>query len=296
MAKERMIHSVESRKTKVVNGVIFFLLLILAILTVYPVVYIILGSFKTNSELVGGGLNLLPEIFILDNYVQAWEMANFSQYTINSLIISFGVMFVSVAVSSMAGYVFSRREFPFKGLIYNAMVMFMFINVGSAALRPLFELAVKLGVNESLVSIILISAGSGQATYVFLIHGFMNSVPRELDEAAVMDGCSFFGIYSRVILPVIKPALASVALLSFRGGWNEYILPLIFTMTNEKMRPLTVGVVALQNAGDGAAAWNILFAGSAIAIIPIIIIYLFASKQFMGGMTSGAVNNFSESQ
>lgn len=289
MAKERMIHSVESRKTKVVNGVIFFLLLILAILTVYPVVYIILGSFKTNSELVGGGLNLLPEIFILDNYVQAWEMANFSQYTINSLIISFGVMFVSVAVSSMAGYVFSRREFPFKGLIYNAMVMFMFINVGSAALRPLFELAVKLGVNESLVSIILISAGSGQATYVFLIHGFMNSVPRELDEAAVMDGCSFFGIYSRVILPVIKPALASVALLSFRGGWNEYILPLIFTMTNEKMRPLTVGVVALQNAGDGAAAWNILFAGSAIAIIPIIIIYLFASKQFMGGMTSGAV-------
>lgn len=289
MAKERMIHSVESRKTKVVNGVIFFLLLILAILTVYPVVYIILGSFKTNSELVGGGLNLLPETFILDNYVQAWEMANFSQYTINSLIISFGVMFVSVAVSSMAGYVFSRREFPFKGLIYNAMVMFMFINVGSAALRPLFELAVKLGVNESLVSIILISAGSGQATYVFLIHGFMNSVPRELDEAAVMDGCSFFGIYSRVILPVIKPALASVALLSFRGGWNEYILPLIFTMTNEKMRPLTVGVVALQNAGDGAAAWNILFAGSAIAIIPIIIIYLFASKQFMGGMTSGAV-------
>lgn len=289
MAKERMIHSVESRKTKMVNAVIFFLLLILAILTVYPVIYIVLGSFKTNSELVGGGLNLLPETFILDNYVQAWEMANFSQYTINSLVISFGVMFVSVVVSSMAGYVFSRREFPFKGLIYNAMIMFMFINVGSAALRPLFELAVKLGVNKSLFSIILISAGSGQATYVFLIHGFMNSVPRELDEAAVMDGCSFFGIYSRVILPVIKPALASVALLSFRGGWNEYILPLIFTMTNEKMRPLTVGVVALQNAGDGAAAWNILFAGSAIAIIPIIVIYLFASKQFMGGMTSGAV-------
>ncbi len=289
MAKERSVHSVESKKTKLVNGIIFVLLLILAVITVYPVVYIAFGSFKTNSELVSGGLNLLPEKFVLDNYKQAWEMANFSRYTVNSMIISFGVMFLSLAVSSMAGYVFSRKDFRLKSLIYNAMVMFMFINVGSAALRPLFELAVKLHMNKSLIAIILISAGSGQATYVFLIHGFMNSVPRELDEAAKMDGCSFFGIYIRVILPVLKPALASVALLSFRGGWNEYILPLIFTMTNEKLRPLTVGVVALQNAGDGAAAWNILFAGSAIAIIPIIFVYILASRQFMGGMTAGAV-------
>lgn len=289
MAKERAIHAVESKKTKVVNGIIFVLLAILAILTVYPVVYIALGAFKTNSELVSGGLNLLPKEFTLDNFRQAWKMGNFSRYTMNSLILSFGVMGVSLLVSSMAGYVFSRKEFRLKGLIYGAMVMFMFINVGSASLRPLFELAVKLHMNQSLIAIILISAGTSQATYVFLIHGFMNSVPKELDEAAKMDGCSFFGIYWRVILPVLKPALASVALLSFRGGWNEYILPLIFTMTNEKLRPLTVGVVALQNAGDGAAAWNILFAGSAIAIIPIIIVYLFASKQFMGGMTAGAV-------
>lgn len=289
MAKERAVHAVESKRTKVINGIIFVLLAILAILTVYPVVYIALGAFKTNSELVSGGLNLLPQKFTLDNFKQAWEMGNFSRYTMNSLILSFGVMGVSLMVSSMAGYVFSRKEFRLKGLIYGAMVMFMFINVGSASLRPLFELAVKLNMNQSLIAIILISAGTSQATYVFLIHGFMNSVPKELDEAAKMDGCSFFGIYWRVILPVLKPALASVALLSFRGGWNEYILPLIFTMTNETLRPLTVGVVALQNAGDGAAAWNILFAGSAIAIIPIIIVYLFASKQFMGGMTAGAV-------
>ncbi len=164
-------------------------------------------------------------------------MANFSRYTMNSLVLSFGVMAVSLTVSSMAGYVFSRKEFKLKSLIYNSMVMFMFINVGSVALRPLFELAVKLHMNKSLISIILISAGGGQATYVFLIHGFMNSIPKEMDEAAKIDGCSFFGIYYRVILPVIKPALASVALLSFRGGWNEYILPLIFTMTNEKLRP-----------------------------------------------------------
>ena len=289
MAREKASRNVESKKTKVMNGFIFILLLLLAIITVYPVVYIVLGSFKLNRELVSGGLNLFPEKFIFDNYIQAWKMGNFSRYTFNSLFLSTGVMVITLFVTSMAGYVFARKEFRLKSLIYNTMVMFMFINVGSTALRPLFELAVKLNMNQSLWAVILIAAGSGQATYVFLIHGYMNTVPKELDEAAMIDGCSFFEIYWRIILPVLKPALASVALLSFRGAWNEYILPLIFTMTNENLRPLTVGVLALQNAGDGAAAWNILFAGSAISIIPIVIIYMFASKQFMSGMLSGSV-------
>lgn len=289
MRTEKTLHAVESRQTKAANALIFTLLLGLAILTVYPVIYIVLGAFKTNSELVSGGINILPETFLVDNFKQAWEMASFARYTINSIILSFGVMALSVIVASMAGYVFARKNFRLKGLIYGALVIFMFINVGSVSLRPLFELATRLHLNQSLLPVILISTGTSQATYIFLIHGFMNSVPRELDEAAKMDGCSFFGVYVRIILPIIKPAIATVALLAFRGGWNEYILPLVFTMTNAKMRPLTVGVVALQNAGDGAAAWNILFAGSAISIIPILIIYLFMSRQFMNGTTAGAV-------
>ena len=165
----------------------------------------------------------------------------------------------------------------------------MFINVGSVSLRPLFELAVKLKINSSLLPVILISTGMGQATYIFLVRGYMNAVPKELDEAATLDGCSFFQIYYKIMLPVLKPVMASIALLSFRGAWNEYILPLVFTMTNEKLRPLTVGVVALRKAGDGAAAWNIMFAGSTIAIMPILLVYIFASKHFMGGLTAGSV-------
>ncbi|MGL5435218.1 MAG: carbohydrate ABC transporter permease, partial [Lachnospiraceae bacterium] len=99
MAKERVLHSVESRKTKIVNGCIFAALLILAALTFYPIIYIILGSFKTNSELVGGGLEIFPEKIIFDNYKQAWEMANFARYTLNSVILSFGVMALSVIVA-----------------------------------------------------------------------------------------------------------------------------------------------------------------------------------------------------
>mgnify|MGYP000254170175 CR=1 FL=1 len=110
-----------------------------------------------------------------------------------------------------------------------------------------------------------------------------------LYEAAKIDGCTFFQTFYKIILPVLKPILATVALLSFRGGWNEYILPLVFTMTDASKRPLTVGVTMLKNAGDGAAAWNIMFAGATIAIVPILVIYIFASKYFINGMTAGAV-------
>ena len=164
----------------------------------------------------------------------------------------------------------------------------MFINNGFSVPRPLLNL-VDLSMHTSLWSVIIIVTGMGQATYIFLIRGFMLSVPKELDEAAEIDGCSFFQIYYRIILPVLKPILATVALLSFRAGWNEYIIPLVFTMSNELMRPLTVGVVMLQNSGNGAAAWNIMFAGSALSIIPIVVVYLFLNKYFVSGLTAGAV-------
>ncbi len=269
--------------------VIFTVLLIVALVMVYPVVYIIFGSFKGNQELLMGGMNILPKKFVFSNYVDAWNQANFARYTVNSLYLSVGVMVLTLIVTTMAGYVFSRKKFKFKELLYSIYIAFMFVNVGSVTLRPLFELAVKVNMNQSLISVILISAGSIQATYVFLSRGFVSSLPKSMDEAATIDGCSFFQIYYMIILPLLKPLIATVGLLSFRAGWNEYILPLVFTMSNDAMRPLTVGVVMLKNSGDGTAAWNIMFAGATISIIPIIIIYMFSSKYFIDGITAGAV-------
>lgn len=286
MHQDRVVYS---GGEKVARAFIFLFLLCLALLILYPVVYIILGSFKENAELLRGGANPLPSRFILDNYVQAWRQANFAVYTKNSVFISVGVMIVTLFTCSMAGYVFDRKKFPGKEFLYSLFIAFMFVNVGSVALRPLFELAVKLHMNKSLISVVLISAGMSQATNIFLVRGFMSSVPREIDEAAKIDGCSFFGIYWRMALPLLKPVLATIGLLSFRHGWNEYIMPLVFTMSNDKMRPLTVGVTMLKSAGDGAAAWNIMFAGATISIIPIIVVYIFTSKYFMEGMTAGAV-------
>lgn len=282
-------HTVYSTKTKIIRGFLTLFLVVVAFFTLYPLVYIVFGSFKANAELLKGGTRLLPETFILDNYKEAWEKANFARYTLNSVIISVGVMVVTLVATSMAGYVFARKNFRGKELLYSLFVAFMFVNVGSVTLRPLFELAVKVKMNTSLISVILISAGTGQATYIFLVRGFMNTISRELDDAAKIDGCTFFQIYYKIILPLLKPILATICLLSFRTGWNEYIMPLVFTMSNEKMRPLTVGVTMLKNSGDGTAAWNLMFAGATISIIPIVLIYMFTSKQFMNGMTAGAV-------
>ena len=282
-------HEVRSTGTKVARALIWVFLLIVAVITIFPVLYVVFGSFKENKELLVGGANIFPSVWVIQNYIDAWQQANFARYTMNSLYISLGVMVLSLLNATMAGYVFSRRKSKFKSMLYSLFVAFMFINVGSVSLRPLYELAVGLKMNKSLFSVILISVGGGQATYIFLCRGFTDSLPRELDEAATIDGCTFFQTYWRIILPLLKPVLATVALLSFRQGWNEYIMPLVFTMTNDALRPLTVGVNMLKNAGDGTAAWNIMFAGATISIVPILIVYCCFSRFFMNGMTAGAV-------
>ena len=282
-------NAVKSTKGKIVTGIVWVLLFLLAVAVIFPILYIVFGSFKANAELLVGGSNIFPTKWIIDNYISAWKQANFAVYTRNSVFLALGVMLVSLINSTMAGYVFSRSRIKGKEIIYSLFIMFMFINVGSVSLRPMYELAVKLGVNKSLWPVIFISAGSGQATYIFLARGFVNSIPKELDEAAKIDGCTFFQTFYLVIAPLLKPVMATIALLSFRQGWNEYILPLVFTMSNDALRPLTVGVNMLKNMGDGTAAWNIMFAGATIAIVPMLIIYVIFSRYFIGGMTSGAV-------
>lgn len=289
MFKKESSGEVMSTGTHVARFILFIFMLAVALLTLYPVLYVVFGSFKENGELLIGGINMFPKVWIVDNFVEAWQKADFSVYTINSVIIAVGVMILSLISSGMAGYVLNRRNFKGKKIIYGLLLAFMFINVGSVSLRPLFELAISLHLNTSLFSVIFISAGTAQATYIFLVDSYMKTLPKELDEAATIDGCTFFQVYIHIILPLLRPILATVALLSFRGGWNEYILPLVFTMTDQAKRPLTVGVTMLKNSGDGAAAWNIMFAGATIAIIPILLIYIVASKYFIEGLTGGAV-------
>lgn len=267
----------------------YMFLILIAVFILYPILYIVFGSFKQNAELLAGGFNIFPHQFIFDNYVQAWTKANFAKYTFNSLFLSACVMVGVVVVSSMTGYCFARKDFPLKKFFYGLILAFLFINVGSVSLYPLYKLAVSLHMQNSLWPVIIITIGTGLTSNIIIVRSYVSSIPKELDEAATIDGCSFFGIYWQILMPIMVPILATVALLSFRTGWNQYVLPLVFTMNNAALRPLTVGVVSLMNTGDAAAAWNLMFAGASMSIVPIVVIYIFTSKYFISGLTNGAV-------
>ena len=268
--------------------VVYLFLGIITLITLFPVLYAVLGSFKTNAEVTLGG-TILPKEWIFSNYEVAMSRFNFFQYTFNSVYLGVFTTLGSLLLSSLTGYCIARRDFPGKKLLTGVLLSTMFISVGAVTLRPLYMLAVKASLHDSLWGIILIQVGTTQATNIFLVSKFVAGIPRELDESAKIDGCSFFRIYWQIIIPLIKPILGVVGLFSFRHAWNDYILPSVFTMTRPDLRPLTVGVVSLRYGDSAAAEWNIMLTGASLAIIPMLIIYFFTNKTFISGLTAGAV-------
>ena len=124
---------------------------------------------------------------------------------------------------------------------------------------------------------------------MYLVRGFIRQLPKELDEAATIDGCGFIGIFFRIILPLLKPMVATLAILTFSSAWNDYLWPMIVTMGNEAAQPLSVALRALKSSGEGAAVWHIIMAGSMISAIPMMTVYLIFNKYFVKGLASGAV-------
>ena len=262
-------------------------LLIMIVFTLYPIVYTVLGSLKTNAELTAGG-SFLPKSWQFQNYYQAFIQADFVKYTGNSVILAVSTTLLAVITCALAGFIFARRDFTGKKLLLGLYTSMMFISLGSVTLYPIYQFLHDVGLSKSMIGLILALTG-GQAMNVLLVMGFVKGIPKELDEAATIDGCSLFGTFVRIILPLMKPILAVVALFVFRNTGNDYITTLIMTITNPKLQTLTVAVVQLKYSVNAAAEWHIMLAGASIAIIPILIVYLLCNKQFIAGLTAGAV-------
>lgn len=182
----------------------------------------------------------------------------------------------------------ARRTFPGKQVLNVCYLCSMFVSIGSVSLYPLYKLLSAVGLNSSMVGLALLLTG-GQAANIFLITGFVRSVPRELDEAATIDGAGTFRIFWQIIVPAIKPILGVVALFSFRHAWNEFVSVQVFSMSNPNLKTLSVAVASLRYSANAAAEWHIMAAGASIALLPILIVYLFANRQFIAGLTAGAV-------
>lgn len=277
------------KSTNVLLGFLIALFLVIMIVfTVYPILYAAIGSFKSNGELTAGGSFLPQNGWLIENYLHAFVKANFSLYTFNSIVISFATMLIAVLTSSLAGFIFARKNFVGKKLIMTFYIGLMFVALGSITLYPIYSMLAKVGLHKNIIGLILALTG-GQSANVLLVMGFIKSIPKELDEAAIIDGCSLYGIFFRVIRPLITPITAVVALFSFRGSWNDYVTTLVMSISMPKLKTLTVAVVQLKYSMNAAAEWHIMLAGASIAIIPILIVYFFANRQFISGLTAGAV-------
>lgn len=267
----------------------FVLLSMILGIILLPLIYVFFGSFKTTQEILTGKGRLLPETFIFDNYVQAWEMADFKTYTWNSVYYAFFVVVANIITSTMGGYVFARGNFPGKKLVFSILTSTMFICLGTISIYPTLQIAKAIHISNSLWGVIIVRIFGINVSYMYITRGFVNSIPKELDESAKMDGCGFFQNYVRIIFPLLKPAVASIGILSFRSAWNDYLLPMVFTMANTKNATISVGLVALKGQSDAAASWNLILAGAMISIVPIILVYLIFNRYFTSGITSGAV-------
>ena len=276
-------------KTIIGNAFLYLILFFVLVITVFPLLYTFLGSFKSNMELLTNSSSLMPKKFIVNNYTQAWNLASFEQYTFNSLFLSFFIVIGTIFTSTITGYVFERGIFRFKNLIFGMVISSMFVSLGSLTLFPQLMIAKVFGINRSLWGVIIIRVFGMNVTNLFITRAYIRTINKEIDESAKVDGCTFFKIYRSIIFPLLKPLIATLAILEFRFSWNDYLMPMVFTLSNPKRMPLVVGIMNLKGSGAAASSWNLMLAGTSIAIVPMIIVYVIFNRYFITGLTAGAV-------
>lgn len=272
--------------------IIYYIILgVVALFSLLPIIYVVSSSFKTNSEIMTNSALLFPKNPTLENYRVAWNGDNFNiaSMTFNSTWYTLISVLITLTTSSMSGYVFARLDFPGKKVIFAVFSATLFINMGSITIYPLFEILSNIGLANNLWGLVVMKFFGIGVANIYIVRGFINTLPYEIDEAAYIDGCSFFGVYWRIILPLLKPVVATIGILAFQGSWNDYLMPTLFTITRPEQRTLIVGIMALKNSGQAASSWNLMLAGASVALIPVLIAYAFGNKYFVSGLTAGAV-------
>ncbi len=271
--------------------IIYAILIIVGIITAFPIIYTFASSFKTNAEIFAYPERVFPKAFTFDNYILAAKSSDFNVLKMfwNSFYYSAFYVVTVVGASAMQGYAFARSEFPGKKIIFAIFSSMMFISMGSITIYPQFAILSHLGLSKSIWGLIFMNAFAAPIVNVYLIRGFIRSIPQSVDEAAKIDGCSFFGVFLRIILPIIKPVLATVTIFAFQGSWNDYLMPTLFTLSRPEQRTLIVGIMALKTSGNAASSWNLMLAASTVALIPVLIVYCICNRQFVSGLMAGAV-------
>lgn len=280
------------KTSKRIADILSYIVLISVLLVaIFPIFYTIVSSFKTNAEILAHPERIFPENPSFENYITAWKSPHFqvSRLLWNSIYYTLAQVIITVLLSSMAGYVFARGRFRFKKLIFACFASLMFIKLGGISIYATFDVLNFLHIPQSLPALILVNAFGVPIVNIYLVKGYVETIPVAIDEAAKVDGASFPMIFFRIIAPLLKPILATVAILAFQASWNDYLMPTIFTLNHAEQRTLIVGLMTMKNSGGAAAQWNLMLAGATIALVPVLVAYTFANKYFIAGLSAGAV-------
>jgi multiple sugar transport system permease protein/raffinose/stachyose/melibiose transport system permease protein len=271
------------KKTSV-NLLIHLFLLTVGVTCVFPLLWMISSSFKTQ-EMIFKDMSLIPKTFHFENYYNAWIEGGFGRYFLNSVFYTIAVVLGIVIISSMAAYAFSRLRFAGRNVLFIIFMAAMMIPI-QGSFVALYVLLNKLHLRNTSIGYILCMINVGLSTSIFLLKTFFDKMPKELEDAARIDGCSKLGIWWHVALPLAKPVLAVVVVLNALNVWNEFILALII-FDSRPLMPLQVALMTFQ--GEFVTRYPLLMAGLTIAALPIILLYLLMQKYIIKGVTQGAV-------
>jgi len=249
-----------------------------AITMVVPFVWMLSSSLKTNLEVFRIPPTFIPDVAQWQNYIEIFKVVPYGRWFLNSLFITVVQTVLYMFIASLAGFTFARLRFPGRDVIF-ALYLATLMVPGEVTLIPKFILMRKLELIDTLTAVIL--PGIFNAYGVFLLRQFFMTLPESLEEAAILDGASYFRIYWNIILPLAGPALATLAIFSFRGAWNDFTWPLI-VINSEHLKPLSVGLASFHGLYE--TNWPYLMAASTVALIPIIIVFVAAQKYFVRGI------------
>ena len=267
-----------------------FVLILVSILSIFPFIWLLSTSLK------GGGENIfaypptiIPKDFTFDNYIGVWHRVDLMRYFINSMIVAGATVVLNLILSSLAAYPLARMEFKGKKITFFAILATIMIPF-QAIMLPVYLITLKLHLVDSYGDVFgfigLVMPFAVSAFGIFLMRQAFLAIPREMEEAAIVDGCNVFQVFWKVLLPMVKPSLAVLAIFTFIGSWGEFLWPSI-VLTKEAMYTLPVGVNNLQ--GMFSSNWRYIAAGSIISTIPIIIFFLCMQRYFISGENEGAV-------
>jgi raffinose/stachyose/melibiose transport system permease protein len=263
---------------------ILFLLLICA-MCVIPFYVLIVLSLNSPSRVFYVGNIFLPS-FAWPNYVDAWAKSRIGIAMVNSALITFGALALTILLGGMAGYAIARRNTLLNKAVFSLLIGCMMIP-GIINTVPLYTLMRQIGAVNTLWGMIFVCSTLSMPSAVFIYTTFVRALPRELDEAAEVDGCTGFHAFWRIIFPVLKPATASFVILNGFGIWNNYAQAVFFLQSREKQNiPQALSVFFQQ---FGSAKWHLMSATAVIAIVPVVVIFLIFQRQFIEGLTEGAV-------